>query len=245
MFGAVFRTRMTGLKKFSNVMEKGDTVFDELLKKRAAKEIGVVRTCRDKHAAIRAHYEEEIRTYKAELACLEEKIRRHIDAGERDQAITLASLHKLNTQQLRHSEQMMSVMDGEVQLLDTLLCTLRHLFLGEHYLTIIRAIPERRLPTLMKNPENIRKVHSICTQLLETLLESANRVEFVAREGTEDRTRIEQENETLRRENNLTTEARASDIEDYMVANIVNKLETPSVFGDKDYRSTRSATNRA
>jgi hypothetical protein len=217
-------------------------MFDVFLEKRARKEIAVVRDCRDKYLELTTHYGDEAKRQRDELSYLETKMRSLHDTGQLKEAVELARRHKALAKSLKYSDNMCALMRDQSQLLANLMDALENLYIAEAYFVIIRLIPERQLPRLLKNPNNVHKVHDVCYKLNEHLWDYINRFGVENQQGEEAIANVDKVAQTLQEKMGITVEAKDADDLKYL-SDVLGNLNS-EVYEDKSIGAARVTANR-
>lgn len=168
---------------------------DSRAAKRATKEIRVVEACRD-------NYGDKIAVLKSES----DRLRKAIDVLK--EKILIATDQDVKLDLARELQSMQRVVDNKSQLiesfrsiksmLDEMLNVIDAIYQQEQYSYIIKAIPERKLPRMIRNPDNIEKVFDLANKMLKDLKESLHRILLVDRNATQERKRIETKDKVIR-----------------------------------------------
>jgi hypothetical protein len=119
---------------------------------------------------------------------------------------------------------------------------LENLYIAEAYFVIIRLIPERQLPRLLKNPNNVHKVHDVCYKLNEHLWDYINRFGVENQQGEEAIANVDKVAQTLQEKMGITVEAKDADDLKYL-SDVLGNLNS-EVYEDKKVGAARVTAKR-
>jgi hypothetical protein len=103
-------------------------------------------------------------------------------------------------------------------------------------------IPERQLPRLLKNPNNVHKVHDVCYKLNEHLWDYINRFGVENQQGEEAIANVDKVAQTLQEKMGITVEAKDADDLKYL-SDVLGNLNS-EVYEDKSIGAARVTANR-
>lgn len=204
--------------------------------RRARKEISVVVACRDK-------YEDKIAVLKAEA----DRIRKAIDvlkekvlvAPDESVKLDLASEIKSLKRVLDNKEQLIQSFRSIKSMLDEMLNVIDAIYQQEQYSYIIKAIPERKLPRMIRNPNNIEQVFDLANKMLKDLKESLHKILIVDRNATQERKRIETKDQVIREQVGVYQD----DL--YDLIHSIEQEHAQTVDKSEDVSETSTRTNKA
>lgn len=173
--------------------------------KKANEEINVVRACMDNYTEKRNKLDEQMSLIQNEIEVCTEKIRLGTDTRELDR---LADRILALQDNLKILDMEQTTISGIINVFDKLINLLEQFMLQEQYMYIIKTIPEKKLPKMVKDPKKIKDVYGIVTKLLEAFHEAWRRHSLAREKYKEDSERME---ETTTKWEEIHPDSRAED----------------------------------
>lgn len=157
------------------------------IQKRANKEIGIVKICGEK-------YDDKI----SELEMRQKDAKLFIDqlktdiVNTQDQTLARKLCNKKNMQemQLKNRELLITKFNNTENLLEMLLNMVELLYAQEMYKYIVKVIPEKRLPKMVRDPNLVDAVYDLVNGLIKEFYESIKGDLVKYQKGTEEWTRL-------------------------------------------------------
>ena len=154
---------------------------------KARAEINVIRACKDNYVEKYNVVYEKISSIENEIALCEEKIRTGVNEIEQDrlleQILTLQDIQEILIMQREN-------FGGIITAFDKLINLLEQFMLQEQYKYVIKTIPEKELPKMVKDPKRIQDVLNLVTNLLKTFHEAWQRQDLDREKQSEEEQRI-------------------------------------------------------
>lgn len=134
------------------------------IQKQAVYEINVVRSCRDNYAEKLDDLQKEIDEMSAVLALKWEEGKASVDAEERKKLAREVSQLK---DRLDIKKNDAECFQDNITMLEDLLVLLDSFFAHERFRYIVKKIPEKKLPSMVKDPSKIEEVNELIFSLLD------------------------------------------------------------------------------
>ena len=139
---------------------------------KAKAEINVIRACRDNYVEKCNEVCEKLSAVASEIALCEERIRTGVNEIEQEglinQILDLEDIQEILIMQRDN-------FGGIISTFKKLINLLEQFMLQEQYKYVIKTIPEKELPKMVKDPKRIQDVLNLVTNLLKTFHEAWQR----------------------------------------------------------------------
>lgn len=186
------------------------------VKKRATYETNVVISCRDKYNEKLTELNSEIEEITAKLSVIMEKGKLSSDRTEQE---TLAREVIKLRDHLQILKEDKDCFQDNVDMFDELIILLKSFFVHERYKYIIRKIPEKKLPNMVKDPNKREELNGLLLSLLEEFNKTMQKNLLLKKDRKQKRSHLQKAKDNFLERNDKPDKEINSVLEEFNVEN--------------------------
>lgn len=179
------------------------------IEKRARYEISVVESCRNNYLEKFGDTNDKIEVANAQLSVLLERGRL---SHEKSEQIAIAHEIRKIRDALEILKDDADCFQDNVDMFDELLTLLNSFFMKERFGYIVRKIPEKKLPAMVRNPDRREDVNELLMSILQDFQTAWQKYLLDKRKRKERRQHVRKVKENFRERNEIDEESELSDI---------------------------------